>query len=154
MLIRCSGWTLLFAVFPTQKLQSIWEYNESTGSAVALYGLASFVAYFAIFEWLHGTTLSKSIHKMRVVKADGAPCGPLTALVRSLMLLVDGLFFGIVAAISMASPLHQRLGDRLARTVVVAAALTVYLVVALCLFICTVLLMARAAPIDAGGASI
>ena len=83
---------------------------------------------------------------------------------------VDGLFFGSVAAISISSPLHQRLGDRLARTVVVAAgdpliqtprpwtrfvaALVVYLVVALCLFVLAVLLVARAAPIDAGGATI
>jgi uncharacterized RDD family membrane protein YckC len=170
VLIRYFGWMLLFAVVPIQWLQPMREYDESMGSALALYGLASFFAYFAIFEWLYGATLSKIIHKMRVVKTDGAPCGPLAALVRALMLLVDGFFFGIVAAISMNPPLHQRLGDRLARTVVVAAgdplirqprpwtrfvaALVVYLAVALCLFVFMVWMVARAAPIDAGGATI
>jgi uncharacterized RDD family membrane protein YckC len=170
VVIRYLGWMLLFAVVPVQWLQPLQEYDEAMGAAALLYALISFFMYFAIFEWLYGATLSKIIHKMRVVKTDGAPCGLIAALIRSLMLVVDGFFFGIVAAISMNSPLHQRLGDRLARTVVVAAGdpliqepkpwthfvavLVLYMVLALGLFVFTVLMMARATPGYSGGASI
>lgn len=164
------GWMFLVTVVPIEWLQPVQEVDETMRAALVLHWPASFIAYFVIFEWLVGATPSKLMHKMRVVKIDGAPCGPLGALVRTLMRQVDGLFFGAVAAISMDSPLRQRLGDRLARTVVVAAgdplirqprswkrfvaALVVYLVVALCLFVLMVLLMARAAPSGAGGAMI
>lgn len=164
------GWMFLVAAVPIQWLQPVQEVDEAMRAALVLHWPASFIAYFVIFEWLAGATPSKLLHKMRVVKIDGAPCGPLAALVRALMRLVDGFFFGIVAAISMSPPLHQRLGDRLARTVVVAAgdplirqprawrrilvALVVYLVIALGLFVFMVLMVAGAAPSGAGGATI
>ena len=85
VIIRYFGWTLLFAVVPIQWLQPMQEFNETTGAVALMYGLASFIAYFVIFEWLVGATPSKIMHKMRVVKIDGAPCGPLAALVRALL---------------------------------------------------------------------
>lgn len=68
VVIRYLGWILLFAVVPLQWLQFMQEYDEAMGAAALLYGLISFVAYFAIFEWLYGATPSKIIHKISVVK--------------------------------------------------------------------------------------
>jgi hypothetical protein len=53
--------------------------------------------------------------------ADGRPCGPLAAVVRTVLRLVDNIFFslpGITAIVQ--SPRRQRLGDRAAKTLVVS----------------------------------
>jgi uncharacterized RDD family membrane protein YckC len=77
--------------------------------------------YFTLFIGLFGATPGKMILRQRVVSIDGQPCGVWQALIRSLLMLVDGIFFGAVGAISMrSSALQQRLGDKAARTVVVA----------------------------------
>jgi uncharacterized RDD family membrane protein YckC len=81
-------------------------------------GLSALFVYFVVFEWLFGATPGKAT-KLRVVKIDGSPCTLGAAAVRGFLRLVDGLFFGLVAAISMREPRKQRLGDRLARTLVV-----------------------------------
>jgi uncharacterized RDD family membrane protein YckC len=79
------------------------------------------VLYFVIFEWLYGATPAKLILKMRVVQADGQPCSFRAALVRGILRIFDGLFFGLVAYGNMQPPLQQRYGDKVARTMVVAA---------------------------------
>jgi hypothetical protein len=57
---------------------------------------------------------------MRVVREDGGRPGLWAALVRGALRFVDGLFFAIPAALAMeGSPLRQRIGDRVAHTVVV-----------------------------------
>jgi uncharacterized RDD family membrane protein YckC len=79
------------------------------------------VAYFTLFEWLFGATPGKALTRLRVVQVDGTPCTFSAALTRSLARLIDGLLFGVLAAISMRAPLHQRGGDMLARTLVVSS---------------------------------
>jgi uncharacterized RDD family membrane protein YckC len=90
-------------------------------TAVAVTLAAEFV-YFAACEGMTGTTLGKRLLGLRVVRAaDGAPCGPLAALVRTALRLVDNVLFSLpgIAAI-VVSPRNQRLGDRAARTLVVS----------------------------------
>ncbi len=53
--------------------------------------------YFMIFEWLYGASPAKIILHMRVVKENGDPCNFVSALIRGVLRLVDGLFFGMVA---------------------------------------------------------
>jgi hypothetical protein len=78
------------------------------------------VLYFGVYEWLFGATPGKVILKMRVVREDGGPIPLWSALVRGIFRLVDGLVFGWPAARSMTrTPMRQRIGDRVARTVVV-----------------------------------
>jgi uncharacterized RDD family membrane protein YckC len=77
--------------------------------------------YFALSEGITGTTLGKRLFGLRVVRAaDGRSCGPLAAIVRTALRLVDNLLFSLpgIAAI-VTSPRRQRLGDRAARTLVV-----------------------------------
>ena len=82
--------------------------------------LTSYAIYHAICEGMHGATLGKLIFKIHVLNENGNPASFGSALIRSLALFVDGLFFGIVAVVSMrSSELQQRLGDKWAKTVVV-----------------------------------
>lgn len=96
--------------------------GQASLAKIVLVTLAVEFVYFAVFEGLLGTTLGKRLFGLRVVRAaDGRPCGPLAAVVRTLLRLVDNVLFslpGIAAIIS--SPRRQRLGDRAAKTLVVS----------------------------------
>ncbi len=83
--------------------------------------IASFIVYFSIFEWLFGATPGKAISKLRVVMLDGSPCTIAAALARGGARLVDGLMFGLVAALNMRYPQNQRWGDKIAHTLVVSS---------------------------------
>jgi uncharacterized RDD family membrane protein YckC len=110
----------LFALFTgtpvaslTVKLQgsTFWDY---------ILALLGFAIYHTICEGFHGATLGKLIFKIHVVDESGNPCSPAAAFTRSAAFYIDALFFGIVAATSMrTSELHQRYGDKWAKTVVI-----------------------------------
>lgn len=84
-------------------------------------GIASYIVYFSIFEWLFGATPGKAISKLRVVMVDGSPCTVAAALARGSARLVDGILFGLVAALNMRYPNKQRWGDKIAHTLVVSS---------------------------------
>ena len=75
--------------------------------------------------WPHkhnGQTLAMKWLKLRIVdESGGAPT--LTALtLRAVLLIADGFFFGVVGLIVMSTnPRHQRLGDRIAKTLMIRA---------------------------------
>ena len=96
------------------------------GPALAVIGLTTvfLLSYFTLLEGLwQGRTLGKKLLGLRVVRQDGAPLDLGTALVRNLLRLVDGQFGYLVGAILVwTSPLKQRLGDRVAHTLVVKKA--------------------------------
>lgn len=78
--------------------------------------------YAIAMEATLGATMGKLLLGLRVVTVDGAPVGWQKAIVRNALRLVDGLLVYLVAAILVwRSPLRQRLGDRVAGTVVVRA---------------------------------
>lgn len=79
------------------------------------------LTYFTAYEWLYGATLGKVSLHMRVVQPNGEPCRLTSALVRGLFRFVDGLFFGLVAYLSMQNFPYQRVGDKAANTVVADA---------------------------------
>lgn len=84
-------------------------------------GIIAPILYFVIFEWLYGASPGKLILGMRVVQENGEPCSFGAALTRGLLRLVDLLFFGLLAYVNMKPPLQQRIGDKSAHTIVVAA---------------------------------
>jgi uncharacterized RDD family membrane protein YckC len=86
-----------------------------------LFLIISEMLYFSVFEWLYGATPGKLILKMRVVREDGSRCSLGQAVVRGVLRLWDGFFFGWVATQRMEEPLQQRYGDRLAHTLVVGS---------------------------------
>ena len=79
---------------------------------------------------------------MCVVQEDRTPCRCWQAIVRGAFRVIDGIIFGLPAAISMRSPFYQRFGDKAAKTMVINQAevinprkiLSWRLLLAVCLF--------------------
>jgi uncharacterized RDD family membrane protein YckC len=96
------------------------------GMGTALFGVATSLGslvYFTVLEGAAGRTVGKALFGLVVVRTDGSPVGYRGALVRTLLRPVDQfpalylLGFGSM----LAGDRRQRVGDRLANTVVVAA---------------------------------
>jgi uncharacterized RDD family membrane protein YckC len=76
--------------------------------------------YFPITESIHGQTLGKLILGLKVVTINGNPISFSHAFKRHLVDMIDFFFFGIVALIVIKNtPDHQRVGDLLAKTIVI-----------------------------------
>jgi uncharacterized RDD family membrane protein YckC len=77
------------------------------------------IIYYTFSEGLFGASMGKFFLGMRVVDLDGNLCSVWAAFIRGIFRFIDGLFFGVVALLNMKPPLQQRLGDKIAKTVVV-----------------------------------
>ena|SRR5579859_6258569 len=78
------------------------------------------LAYFFYMEATQGGTLGKKALGLRIVKEDGSPISWNESIIRNLLRIVDGLFGYLVGAIIIwNSPLKQRLGDKVAHTIVI-----------------------------------
>ncbi len=82
--------------------------------------LALGLCYYVVCEAATGATLGKRMVGIHVIGEDGQHVTFGAAVVRNLLRLVDCLVFYLVGAIfALASPRGQRLGDRVAHTLVV-----------------------------------
>jgi len=88
--------------------------------------LISLVVY--LWYWVlrpnghQGQTFGMQLLGVRIISKGGGPASMVQYFVRGVMLIIDTLFFGLVGLITMmASRYHQRVGDHLARTLVVGA---------------------------------
>ena len=81
------------------------------------------VTYYAVLEGLFGATLGKRAVRLRVTDVNGHRIGWQAAIVRNLARLLDVLPFGYLLGgiLTVVTRQHQRLGDRLAGTLVVPA---------------------------------
>jgi uncharacterized RDD family membrane protein YckC len=99
----------------------------SMASAVGgLVSLAVFILYFTLLEGHYGQTVGKMAVKIKVVReADGAPIDYSQATVRTILRFLDEIPYVIPyllgAILIWSSEEKQRLGDRIAHTVVVKA---------------------------------
>lgn len=77
--------------------------------------------YYVVMEAFFGWTLGKRVLRLEVVREDGSPCRLLCSLIRNIFRIVDWLPVGNLLGVGLiwTSPLKQRLGDRLAHTVVI-----------------------------------
>jgi uncharacterized RDD family membrane protein YckC len=96
------------------------------GFGWALATLISLVVY--LWYWVlrpnshQGQSIGMQLLGVRVISKSGGPASMLQYFVRAVLLVIDTLFFGLVGLITMmASRYHQRVGDHLARTLVVGA---------------------------------
>lgn len=96
------------------------EFNESADPVFNIAAMILLFGYFILFEGLYGATPGKLLFRMHVMKANGDRCDLRAAVVRALCLFVDTMLFGLPAFLSMQPPLYQRIGDRVAKTVVVS----------------------------------
>jgi uncharacterized RDD family membrane protein YckC len=78
-------------------------------------------AYYILMEGYLGQTVGKMLLGIKVVReGSGAVPGIKTSAIRTVMRIIDGLLFYLVAFISvLASDKNQRLGDMVAHTLVV-----------------------------------
>jgi uncharacterized RDD family membrane protein YckC len=90
--------------------------SSAVGAIAAVIG----IAYYIIMEATQGATVGKMVLGLRVVRIDGAPISWNESIVRNLLRIVDGIAVYLVGAILVwNSPTRQRLGDRVAKTVVI-----------------------------------
>jgi len=97
-------------------------YGTAAVSFGAIYATLSFL-YFAVLEAYKGATVGKMLVKIKVVREDGSPCGIGPAIIRNILRIVDVLpFLYIIGMIFISrSSKKQRLGDSIAKTIVVKA---------------------------------
>jgi uncharacterized RDD family membrane protein YckC len=122
-----------FVLYIASIALSVAAYSTSTdyGAAGGLVSLVTTVMWllipagmwFVYAWWPHkhdGQTLAMKWLKLRIVdEQGGAPTlGALT--LRTVLFIADGFFFGVVGLIVMSTnPRHQRLGDQVAKTLVI-----------------------------------
>ena len=96
---------------------------DSSGPLSLLLNLILIVisfGYFVLLEGSRGQTVGKMVCGIKVVKEDGSPCDLGAALIRNILRMVDGIMVYLVGVVLIASSdTKQRLGDRVAKTVVV-----------------------------------
>jgi len=104
--------------------------GDATGSSDAASGfglvgiitgfLGSIFYGFFLEGYWNGYTVGKKVLGIKVVKEDGSECGYTSSFLRNILEIIDGLFYYVIGFIFMASgDKRQRLGDRIAGTVVV-----------------------------------
>ena len=78
--------------------------------------------YYVYFESNGGATPGKMLCGLKVIKVEGTPCDTKAAIIRTTCRIIDGLCVYLVGAILIwCSEHNQRLGDRIADTVVIKA---------------------------------
>ncbi len=89
------------------------------------FGLLSFIIFLAYFTYLEGSkgqTIGKMVTKIKVVREDGEMINMNQAFTRNILRVIDGLLAYLIGAILIwRSDKKQRLGDRIAKTVVIKA---------------------------------
>jgi len=114
-------WAVLVAyVFSVISVFDYLDIRLST-TLLLLFVALPFMLYQPVCEWLTGgQTLGKFLLKMRVARSDGGRASLGDVLLRWLLLPIDLMFCGAVAAFSMlVTPRRQRLGDLAAGTMVI-----------------------------------
>lgn len=81
------------------------------------------LVYFTYFEGTSGQTIGKKLTHIKVIKENGSKCDFGSALVRNILRIIDHLPFLYILGIILiaATDKKQRLGDMLAKTLVVKA---------------------------------
>ena len=84
-----------------------------------LAGVALWCSYYFLSEWMFSTTIGKEAMAIEVKSAKGGRCTLVESLFRNALRPVDGFGFYIVAfLVATFSSSNQRLGDRVAGTIV------------------------------------
>jgi uncharacterized protein len=113
-------WAIAFVWLLAPIGVSLADADPAVGGVYFLLVFSAWFNYFALSEWRWGQTIGKNALGMRVISTDRTKLTFGQASVRNLLRLVD--FFGIGWVMIAATRLHQRLGDKAAKTVVVREA--------------------------------
>ncbi len=120
------GLVLIFPLLITAMIVSAiaGDLETGTGGWWIMLGLVFVEAtlYFTILEARSGQTVGKRVFGLRVRTPDGGPISVRDAAIRNVLRIVDsqpGGFYLLGAAMVLAMPGKQRLGDLAAKTIVV-----------------------------------
>jgi len=96
---------------------------SSVPPTILAYLVGTTFIYYFLLEWIFASTIGKWLLRLRVVKKDGDPCSLGASLKRNLLRFLDWLplFYIVAALFILASDDRQRLGDRVASTMVTKA---------------------------------
>lgn len=130
-LMRFFAWGIDFLVILAITLflqQFVFRYlfviSEDLSNALYIFlTSAMYLGYAGCLEWFwHGQTLGKRLLGLRVMDRQGLHLQPSQVVMRNLLRVIDSLplFYLVGGLASFLSPLYQRLGDRVANTVVIA----------------------------------
>jgi len=116
--------TIVLGVF-IGVIGSILGFSVVSRTAGWGFGLLSFIIFLAYFTYLEGSkgqTIGKMVTKIKVVREDGGKIDMNQAFTRNILRVIDGLLAYLIGAILIwRSDKKQRLGDRIAKTVVIKA---------------------------------
>ena len=103
---------------------ALWEWGkqalatrQAVFSVVAM--LCTYMVYGVVMEARFAATLGKMMLKLRVVAGDGRPPGLREAVLRNLVKTLEINMPWLLLIVPLLNPARQRLGDILARTVVI-----------------------------------
>jgi uncharacterized RDD family membrane protein YckC len=101
-----------------------WEYySELMMTREVAYAvistLSAYLGYCMVMEARFASTLGKMAFKLRVVAGDGTRPGAREVLVRNLIKILEISWPWLLVIIPLLNPARQRLGDLLAKTIVV-----------------------------------
>ncbi|MEW6186314.1 MAG: RDD family protein, partial [Thermodesulfobacteriota bacterium] len=134
---------LIMAVYAVlgMAVASRWGGMTQSGFSItgppALIALGLTAAFFFFYHWffegLLGATLGKLMTGIKVKDLSGGPCSLSQSFLRNLLRIIDGIALYLIGfLIAVFSKRRQRLGDHLAKTVVVetapGAALRVFII--------------------------
>jgi len=119
------GW-IIAVVLPSSGVMTAggdaWDKFKHMSPGAVVQIIIPFV-YYIVMEAMQGATVGKMMLGIRVVKLDGSPIGWGESIIRNLLRILDHLPYIIPyllgALLIWSSPGKQRLGDRVAHTVVV-----------------------------------
>ena len=113
---------LAAAVAVTAVSENVSTIAWGSVAMASLIGLVIWFLYFTLLEGHYGQTIGKMALNIKVVREeDGMPIDYGEAAVRTVLRIIDGLFDYLIGAIFIwTSDKEQRLGDRVAHTVVVS----------------------------------
>jgi uncharacterized RDD family membrane protein YckC len=99
-------------------LAGLW--NSPPDMSITTYLVVLTFVYYFVMEGLFAATLGKITLKIRVLGSDGDPCSFGAAFIRNIIRFIDWLplLYALGGLSVLASSKRQRLGDRIAKTVV------------------------------------
>jgi len=120
-LILTALWLIIGITSISYTILNYFPYN--------MYGyllVIGYLGYFALLEGTKGQTIGKMFLHIKVIKEDKSQCDLVAAIIRNLLRIIDavpGIYIIGYISISM-SDKSQRIGDRVAKTVVVKSKTT------------------------------
>lgn len=116
-------WMLLtFFFFGFQEMFS-YGVDDTWNSFAVLMGF--WILYFPLAEGISGQTIGKKLFRIKVIKEDGSDVKFGDTIIRRALDLIDFMFLGLVGLlIARSNKKKQRMGDMIAKTLVVVESVT------------------------------